>query len=71
MPQWTDDLTLLPLQDSATSENMLPWESDLGYTDRLWKTVSKLQQNVSEGLVGRKGLRPFSDSLSGRHHYEQ
>lgn len=40
-------------------------------THRLWKTVSKLQQNVREGLVVREGLRAFSDNLSGRHHYEQ
>lgn len=39
--------------------NMLPWEPDFGHTDRLWKTVSELQQSVREGLAVREGLRAF------------
>lgn len=69
MPQWSDNF-ILPLFKSLPPPKHAAVGTRLR-THRLWKTVSKLQQNVREGLVVREGLRAFSDSLSGRHHYEQ
>lgn len=69
MPQWPEDLTLLPVQESITSGACCHGAQTLNA--EIDRPLENSIQTAAE-CQERLGLRAFSDRFfSGRHHYEQ